>query len=43
MGLSALFLVHPADPALVKAKELKVEILWMEEILNHLGWLKPYE
>jgi hypothetical protein len=20
-----------------------VNILWMEEILHHLGWLKPYE
>jgi hypothetical protein len=24
-------------------KDIYVHILWMEEILHHLGWLKPYE
>ena len=27
----------------ISSQETNILILWMEEILHHLGWLKPYK
>jgi len=47
VGVSSYEFVHinsgEGEDGLPEIIENWLKILWMEEILHHLGWLKPYK